>query len=51
MKTPEDEDHLNRFIWHETMGWNSPYPAEWAGGHGRGLKPLGLEVDETSEED
>ncbi|MEM8680987.1 MAG: bifunctional YncE family protein/alkaline phosphatase family protein, partial [Planctomycetota bacterium] len=42
MKTPQDEDHLNRFVWHEQRGWSTPYPVDQSGPHGRGLKPLGL---------
>ena len=37
-----DEDALNRIIWHETHGEKTPYPAEFAGAHGRGLKARGL---------
>lgn len=47
MKTPRDEDNLNRFIWHEMRGWETPYPEEWTGAHGRGLQRLGLQ-HETS---
>jgi hypothetical protein len=36
-----NEDTLNRILWHAMRG-NEPYPAAWAGPHGRGLKPLGL---------
>lgn len=39
------EDDLNRVIWFAQMGWDSKYPREWAGPHGRGLKKLGLKVD------
>ena len=45
MKTEKDEDNLNRFIWHETKGWDRPYPIQFAGAHGRGLKKLRLEID------
>ncbi|MEM7312770.1 MAG: alkaline phosphatase family protein [Planctomycetota bacterium] len=45
MKTPKDEDNLNRFVWHETMGWETPYPVEKSGAHATGLKKLGLKVD------
>ena len=38
-----DEDTLNRIIWHAMRG-DEPYPAEWAGAHGRGLKSLGLSL-------
>ncbi len=45
MKSEQDEDNLNRFVWHEMRGWETPYPVEWAGSHARGLKELGLKVD------
>ena len=51
MKTPLDEDNLNRFVWHEVKGWQSPYPSEWSGPHGRGLKELRLVLDENAEDD
>ena len=51
MKTEQDEDNFNRFIWHDIKGWQTPYPAEFAGFHGRGLKALGLKVDANQEED
>ena len=51
MKTEVDEDNLNRFIWHEVRGWGTPYPADWAGPHGRGLATLGLKISEEAEED
>jgi hypothetical protein len=44
-QTPADEDALNRYIWHSTRGWNAPYPAKYAGAHGRGLAALGLALD------
>ncbi|HNQ88729.1 MAG TPA: alkaline phosphatase family protein [Verrucomicrobiota bacterium] len=37
-----NEDELNRILWHSVKGVDAPYPAEWAGAHGRGLKALGL---------
>ena len=45
MKTEQDEDNLNRFVWHEMKGWNTPYPEQWAGAHGKGLAKLGLQLD------
>jgi hypothetical protein len=27
------------------MGWTTPYPAEWAGAHGKGLAKLKLKLD------
>lgn len=50
MKTEQDEDNLNRFVWHEMRGWETPYPTEWAGAHGKGLKKLKLELDPDAEE-
>ena len=37
-----DEDVLNRIIWHSVKGTDAPYPAHWAGAHGKGLKGLRL---------
>ena len=51
MKTERDEDNLNRFIWHDLRGWQTPYPEEWAGAHGRGLKQLGLKFSELTPDD
>ena len=45
MKTEQDEDNLNRFVWHEMKGWDTPYPEQWAGAHGKGLARLGLKLD------
>lgn len=42
LKTEEDEDNLNRFIWHDVKGWKTPYPVKLSGAHGRGLKQLQL---------
>ena len=42
LKTPTDEDNLNRFIWHELKGWTTPYPVDLAGAHGSGLERYGL---------
>jgi hypothetical protein len=50
MKTAEDDDALNRYFWHQAKGWDTPYPEEWAGHHGRGLEALGL-VWEEGEDD
>lgn len=40
-----DEDTLNRILWHSARGGDTPYPAEWAGSHGKGLAALGLRLD------
>lgn len=39
-----DDDVFNRYLWHSLKG-DAPYPAEYVGGHGRGLKPLGLMLE------
>ena len=45
IKTEQDEDNLNRFIWHESKGWLTPYPEHLAGAHAKGLKRLGLSLN------
>lgn len=42
-----DEDALNRAVWHAMKGIAAPYPADWAGAHGRGLAALGLKLDRS----
>jgi hypothetical protein len=44
-----DEDTLNRILWHAAKGPDAPYPAAFAGAHGRGLKARGLLPDATEE--
>jgi hypothetical protein len=44
-----DEDTLNRIIWHSVKGVDNPYPAYFAGAHGKGLKRLKLSL--TGEDD
>jgi phospholipase C len=51
MKSEQDEDNLNRFVWHDMRGWETPYPADWSGPHGRGLSKLGLELDPDHDQD
>jgi hypothetical protein len=46
-----DENALNRIIWHAQKGADAPYPAEWAGAHGRGLKALHLRLDGAVRDD
>ncbi len=41
-----DEDTLNRILWHAVKGGDAPYPAAYAGAHGKGLKRLGLRLDQ-----
>lgn len=40
-----DDDTFNRAIWFATKGSTAPYPAEFAGAHGKGLAKLHLKVD------
>lgn len=51
MKTEQDEDNLNRFVWHEVRGWETSYPDEWAGAHGKGLATRGLKHDENLQDE
>jgi len=37
-----DNDTLNRVLWFAMKGADAPYPVEFAGAHGRGLKALNL---------
>ncbi|NSW78167.1 MAG: bifunctional YncE family protein/alkaline phosphatase family protein [Chthonomonadetes bacterium] len=47
-----EEDLLNRILWHAVRGVDAPYPEEYAGAHGKGLKARGLVlVPEEEEED
>ena len=46
-----DEDTLNRILWHAVKGVDAPYPAAFAGAHGKGLKRLGLRFDPKDEDD
>jgi DNA-binding beta-propeller fold protein YncE/phospholipase C len=51
MKTEQDEDNLNRFVWHEQKGWTTPYPTELSGSHGKGLVDLKLKIDAEETDD
>ncbi len=44
-----NEDTFNRYIWFTIKG-NAPYPSEFVGAHGRGLKQLGLKLDPTAKD-
>jgi hypothetical protein len=46
-----DEDTMNRILWHSVKGANTPYPSEWAGAHGKGLKKLGLKFGGADDDD
>jgi hypothetical protein len=45
-----NEDLFNRYIWHSIKG-NARYPSEFVGGHGKGLKQLGLVLDKSRDDD
>jgi YVTN family beta-propeller protein len=45
-----NEDTFNRYIWFTAKG-DAPYPSKFVGGHGRGLKQLGLVLDKSRDED
>jgi YVTN family beta-propeller protein len=40
-----DDDLMNRVLWHASMGGEAPYPAEFAGAHGKGLPALKLRLE------
>lgn len=44
------DDLMNRMLWNSVFP-ERPYPAEWAGAHGRGLAARGLTFDPDSEEE
>ncbi len=46
-----DENTLNRIIWHAMKGADAPYPAEFAGAHGKGLNQLRLRLDSSVPKD
>jgi hypothetical protein len=46
-----NDDALNRVLWHAMKGSDAPYPAEFAGAHGRGLGPLHLKLDRVGKDD
>jgi len=45
-----NEDKFNRYIWFMVKG-DAPYPVRFVGGHGRGLKRLGLTLDKSQKDD
>ena len=45
-----NDDLFNRYIWWRNKG-DAPYPVKFVGGHGRGLKPLGLVLDKSAVRD
>jgi len=45
-----DDDLMNRVLWHSCMGLEAAYPAELAGAHGKGLKRLGLRLEDIEKD-
>jgi YVTN family beta-propeller protein len=45
-----NDDIFNRYIWHSIKG-DARYPSEFVGGHGKGLKKLGLVLTKANKED
>jgi hypothetical protein len=45
-----EEDTFNRHIWHSIKG-DEPYPADYVGAHGKGLKALGLSLSRDAADD
>ena len=45
-----NDDVFNRYIWWTIKG-DAPYPAKYVGGHGKGLKQLGLVLDKRYKDD
>jgi hypothetical protein len=46
-----DENTLNRIVWHSVKGVQAPYPAEYAGAHGKGLDNLKLKPTKDDDDD
>ena len=45
-----NDDLFNRYIWWRNKG-DEPYPAQFVGGHGKGLKQLGLVLVKSAKDD
>jgi hypothetical protein len=45
-----NDDTFNRYVWFRIKG-DARYPSEFVGGHGKGLKRLGLVRDKSSKDD
>jgi hypothetical protein len=45
-----DEDTFNRYLWFVAKG-DAPYPAQFVGGHGKGLSALGLKSVPAPDDD
>lgn len=50
-RTAEHDAIMNRALWGAVKGWDVPYPAEWAGAHGRGLAGRQLVLSEEEDDD
>jgi YVTN family beta-propeller protein len=46
-----NDDEFNRLLWLDAKGPGEPYPAQFAGAHGRGLKALHLRLDKDKDKD
>jgi YVTN family beta-propeller protein len=46
-----EEDTFNRILWHSVKGVDAPYPREYAGAHGKGLRALGLALGGEDDDD
>jgi YVTN family beta-propeller protein len=46
-----NDDEFNRLLWRIAKGPDEPYPAEFAGAHGRGLKALHLQLEKDKDKD
>jgi hypothetical protein len=46
-----NEDSFNRILWHASMGIDRPYPIQFSGAHGRGLKSLKLKLTPLKDDD
>jgi hypothetical protein len=45
-----NEDAFNRYIWYSVKG-EARYPSEFVGGHGKGLRKLGLVREKSLKDD
>ena len=45
-----NDDTFNRYVWFTIKG-DARYPSEFVGGHGKGLKRLGLVRDKNAKDD
>ena len=46
-----DDNLFNRILWHSVKGVDAPYPAAFAGAHGKGLRALNLKLAPTPDDD